>query len=214
MKNLQEFVNYLRKQGFSEKIIEAFSKIDRSFFVPDEYKEIAYEDTVIPIKDGVTISQPTVLASMIELLELKPGLNVLEIGTGSGYSTAIISYLLGESGKIISIEIDEYAYRHAKERLKKLVNENIIPDNITLILGDGSLGYPEEAPFDRIISHAASHEIPKPWIWQLKENGIIVAPIGTTWQKLVKVIKKQSKLEKQYFTNVIFVPLRGKFGEL
>jgi len=213
--DLEKFCEYLRNLGFSEKIVEAFKKVKREWFVPEKYKNESYEDIVIPIKEGVTISQPSVLAYMLEYLELKEDLKVLEIGTGSGFSTALISYLIGKNGKVISIEIDEYAYKYANEKLKKLVKENIIPDNIELVLGDGSLGYPKEAPYDRIIAHAGCYKIPNPWLWQLKEDGIIIAPIGPSWnQKLTKIIKRKGKLEKQELLDVIFVPLRGKFGDI
>jgi len=213
--SLEKFCKYLENLGFSEKIIDAFRKIKREWFVPEEYKNLAYEDVVIPIKEGVTISQPSVLAYMLEYLDLEKGLKVLEIGTGSGFSTALISYLIGESGKIISIEIDEYAYKYANEKIKELIEKKIIPNNIKIVLGDGSLGYPKEAPYDRIISHAGCYKIPNPWLWQLKENGIIVAPVGPVWgQKLTKIIKKKDKLEKQEIIDVIFVPLKGKFGDI
>jgi len=215
MKSLREFVDYLKAQGFSERILEAFSKIDRKFFVPEEYKDLAYEDTVIPLKDGVTISQPTVLAHMLDALEVESGLKVLEIGTGSGYSTALLSYLVGEKGSVVSVEIDRDSYEYAREKISKLIEEKVIPNNVKLVLGDGSLGYPREAPYDRIIAHAACSEIPNPWIWQLRDNGIIVAPVGVAWsQKLTKLRKKHGKLEKTFILDVVFVPLRGKFGEL
>ncbi|HIP66944.1 MAG TPA: hypothetical protein EYH09_02360, partial [Candidatus Nanopusillus sp.] len=110
MKSLQDFIKYLRTLGISNNVIEAFKVIKREWFVPEEYKNFAYNDEVIPIKEGVTISQPSVLATMIDALEIKPGLKILEIGTGSGFSTAILSYLVGPNGRIISVEMDEDAY--------------------------------------------------------------------------------------------------------
>ena len=215
MKSLQDFIKYLRTLGISNNVIEAFKVIKREWFVPEEYKNFAYNDEVIPIKEGVTISQPSVLATMIDALEIKPGLKILEIGTGSGFSTAILSYLLGPNGRVISVEMDEDAYSFAKERLNYLINKKIIPNNIKLILGDGSLGYSQEAPYDRVISHASCTRVPNPWIWQLKDNGVIVAPIGPVWdQKLAKIKKVSGKLEKEILMDVLFVPLRGKFGDI
>ena len=215
MKRLQDLIDHLRTLGVSNKVIEAFEVIKREWFVPEEYKDFAYNDEVIPIKEGVTISQPSVLATMIDALEVKPRLKILEIGTGSGFSTAILSYLVGPEGNIISIEIDEEAYSYAKEKLNFLINKKIIPNNIKLVLGDGSLGYPQEAPYDRIISHAGCARVPNPWIWQLKNNGIIVAPVGPTWdQKLTKIRKIDGKIEKKVLMDVLFVPLRGKFGDV
>ena len=210
MKSNEELVEYLKEKGYlnDPKVIEAFLHVDRKFFVPEKYKDLAYEDIVIPIKEGVTISQPCVLAVMIEALDVKPGMKVLEIGTGSGYSTAILSYLVGPAGKVISVEIDEEAYNYAKEKIEALGLKNV-----KLVLGDGSLGYPQEAPYDRIIIHASIHEIPPTLIWQLKEKGIIVAPIGTSWgQTLYRIVKHKEKLEKIPLLDVIFVPLKGKYG--
>jgi len=145
---------------------------------------------------------------MLDSLELKEGLKVLEIGTGSGFSTALLSYLIGERGRIVSIEINKKAYEYAKEKLEELVNRKIIPKNFTLVLGNGYYGYEKEKPYDRIICHAAVKEIPKPWLEQM-ENGIIVSPVGSFYQKLEKIIVKNRRIEKRIpLLDVIFVPLK------
>ena len=208
-KSNKELVEYLKEIGSirSKKLEEAFLRYDRKEFLPEEYKKYAYIDEAVPIGYGQTNSQPSLVAYMIEELELKPGMKVLEIGTGSGYTTAIISYIV-EDGLVISIERKKELYEFAKKNLSKY---NI--KNVELVLGDGSLGYPEEAPYDRIISWAAPHRIPNPWIWQLKDNGILISPVGPTYnQKLVKIRKKKEKLEKKVLVDVAFVPLIGKFG--
>jgi len=205
---IEDLIRVLESYNISEKVREAFMVIKREWFVPEEYKEYAYYDEVIPLFDDVTISQPSVVAIMLDSLELKEGLKVLEIGTGSGFSTALLSYLVGEKGKIISMEINKKAYEYAKEKLEELVNRKIIPKNFTLVLGNGYYGYEKEKPYDRIICHAAVREIPEPWLEQI-ENGIIVSPIGGLYQKLEKIIIKNKRIEKRIpLLDVIFVPLK------
>jgi len=208
---IDDLIEILKHHNVSEKVIEAFRVIKREWFVPEGYKDYAYYDEVIPLLDDVTISQPSVVAIMLDALELREGLKVLEIGTGSGFSTALLSCLVGEEGRVISIEINEKAYEYAKQRLEELVNRKIIYKNFTLILGNGYYGYEREKHYDRIICHAAVKELPKPWLDQI-ENGIIVSPIGDPYgwyQKLEKVIIKNRKIEKRIpLLDVVFVPLK------
>ncbi len=212
MKSNDELVRYLVDIGYlrTDKVIEAFRSIDRRDFVPEDKKDLAYEDVVIPVKEGVTLSQPSVVAIMIEELSPEEGNKILEIGTGTGYTTAILSKLVGDSGKVISIEIDPEAHEIARRNLEKYGL-----NNIELVLGDGSLGYPKESPFDRIIVHSAVHRIPNTFLWQLRDGGVIIAPVGPSWnQKLMKVIKKNGTIQKKELIDVLFVPLRGKFGDI
>jgi len=205
---IEDLIDVLKSFNVSQKTIEAFKVIRREWFVPEKYREYAYFDEVIPLFEDVTISQPSVLALMLDSLELKEGLKVLEIGTGSGFSTALLSYLVGENGKIISIEINKKAHEYAKKKLKELVNSGIIPKNFILILGNGYYGYEKEKPYDRIICHAAVKDIPEAWLEQI-ENGIIISPIGDLYQKLEKIIIKNGKIEERIpLLDVIFVPLK------
>ncbi len=206
-----ELVDYLKELGFirSKRVEQAFRAVDRKDFVPDEYKEMAYFDKVIPIGYGQTTSQPSLIAQMLEELDIKPGMKVLEIGTGSGYVTALLSYLVGPEGKVISIERIPELAEFAKRNLSKYP----FTKNVEIIVGDGTLGYPKEAPYDRIYVGAAAPEIPKPLLWQLKENGIMIIPVGPEYgQTLYKIIKKKDKIEKIPIEDVIFVPLIGKYG--
>jgi len=213
MKTIDYLCKILEKYQIRDSIKKAFCEIDRRFFVPNEYKDIAYEDVVIPLKEEVTISQPTLLAYMIDILNPKDGDKILEIGTGSGYSTAILSYLVGKKGKIISMEIDDFAYNYAKEKINQLIKSEKIYNNISIIKGDGTLGYPKESPYDKIIVHTALPMIPNPLVWQLKNIGVIVAPVGRHYdQKLILAKKIYGKLQKEEKIPVIFVPSRGKFG--
>jgi len=209
--NIEDLIEILKHYNISEKVIEAFKVIKREWFVPERYKDYAYYDEVIPLFDDVTISQPSVVAIMLDALELREGLKILEIGTGSGFSTALLSYLVGEKGKVISIEINKNAYEYAKQKLEDLVNKKIIPKNFTLVLGNGYYGYEKEKPYDRIICHAAIKKLSKPWLDQI-ENGIVVSPIGDPYrgyQKLEKIIIKNGGIEKRIpLLEVVFVPLK------
>lgn len=191
-----------------KKIIEAFKKIPREIFVEEERREEAYGDYPLPIGEGQTISQPTTVMIMTQALELKEGHKVLEVGAGSGYQAAIIAEIIGPTGKIISTEILPELVESAKKNIKRL---NL--KNIQILHLDGSKGYAKEAPYDRIIVTAASPKIPKPLIEQLKENGIIVAPVGNMLEQvMVKARKKNGKLVEEKLGQFMFVPLKGKYG--
>jgi len=208
---LDDLIEILKHYNISERVIEAFRVIKREWFVPERYKDYAYYDEVIPLFEDVTISQPSVVAIMLDALELEEGLKVLEIGTGSSFSTALLSYLVGENGKVISIEINEKAYEYAKQKLEDLVNKRIIYKNFTLVLGNGYYGYEKEKPYDRIICHAAIKELPGPWLDQI-ENGIVVSPIGDPYggyQELEKIIVRNRRIERRIpLLDVVFVPLK------
>jgi protein-L-isoaspartate(D-aspartate) O-methyltransferase len=155
-----------------------------------------------------TISQPGVVSRMTEWLDVKNGQKILEIGTGSGWQSAILSYLVGD-GIVYSVERHSELVKFAQDNLKKL---NI--DNVHVVLGDGSTGYPKESPYDRIIITAACTEIPLPLFDQLSENGLIIAPVGDTSQSLV-LLRKTPKgiVEIKNESHYVFVPLVGKFGK-
>lgn len=206
---LEDLLNYFKEINMLDEIIDAFRKIKREWFVPLEYKKSAYEDIVIPLFDYVTISQPSLLAEMIKELEIKKGLKILEIGTGSGFSTSLLSYLVGKDGLIVSIEINEKAYNYAKERIKELMRKGIISNNIIPVLGNGYYGYKEYSPYDRIICHASVKEIPKYWLEQIND-GIIITPVGDYFQKLMKYIVRNGRIEKEiYLEDVIFTSLKN-----
>ncbi|MBI4451791.1 protein-L-isoaspartate O-methyltransferase [Candidatus Woesearchaeota archaeon] len=190
------------------KVIEAFRKIPRGEFIEDSRKEEAYGDYPLPIGEGQTISQPTTVAIMTQALELREGHKVLEVGAGSGYQAAIISQIIGPKGKIISTEIVPELVELAKKNIKKL---NL--GNIEILKYDGSKGYAKEAPYDRIIVAAASPKIPKPLIDQLKENGIIIIPVGNMLeQAMIKGRKENGKIIEKRLGDFVFVPLKGKYG--
>ena len=191
-----------------KRIIEAFKKTPREKFIRKEHLDEAYGDYPLAIGEGQTISQPTTVMIMTQALELKEGSKVLEIGTGSGYQAAIIANVVGKNGRVISTEIIGELVRIAQNNIKKLDITNV-----KIIKSDGSKGYEEEAPYDRIIITAACPRIPKPLISQLKENGIIVVPVGSMLEQImVKARKKNDKLIEKKLGDFQFVPLKGKYG--
>ena len=198
------------KQNFSFTAAElkAFKEVQREDFIPKELKLQAYDDMPLPLLRGKTISQPTTVMMMTSALELKNEDKVFEVGTGSGYQTAIIAKIAAK-GKVISTEILPELVSFAKQNLKKAGIKNVL-----LLEEDGSKGYLEEAPYDKIIITAACKEFPKPLLEQLKPDGIIVGPVGDSHeQEMVKGIKnKYGKLELEFLGQFLFSPLYGKYG--
>ncbi len=188
-----------------ERVLDAMRKVPRHLFVDDFIQHKAYDDMAIPIGDGQTISQPYMVAIMTELLELKGNEKVLEIGTGSGYQTAILAELARE---VYTLERFSSLADRAKERFISLGYTNI-----KIRVGDGTLGLPEAAPFDRILITAGTPKIPAPHVEQLSEGGIIVAPVGDRFsQILIKAKKENGEITEEYHTPCVFVPLVGKYG--
>lgn len=200
---------FTRNYHFSKKVIDSFKKIRREDFVIDEVKSRSYDDEALRIVAGQTISQPSTVLYMLDLLDIKPGQRVLEIGAGSGYNAALIASMVGSRGRVYSLEFLDEVYRFAK---KNIANAEI--NNIEIIKRDGSQGYKKEAPYDRIIITAACPEIPKMLVDQLKDAGVIVAPVGSLeYQKIVRLKKKDEIIERFESDNeYLFVPLRGEYG--
>ncbi len=184
------------------KIIQAMLRVPRHKFVPLGLRKLAYSDNPLPIGVEQTISQPYIVALMTELLKLKGGEKVLEVGTGSGYQAAILADIGCE---IFTIEIIESLSERAQEILRSLGYSKI-----NFKIGDGYRGWPEHAPFDAIIVTAASEQIPEPLIEQLKDNGRMVIPIGDLYQELLLIIKTEKGIEKKTITPVRFVPMTGE----
>lgn len=188
-----------------ERVLVSFRKVKREVFVPAELREDAYGDFPLSIGEGQTISQPYMVALMTQCLELTGNEKVLEIGTGSGYQTAILAEL---SKQVYSIERIRTLARRAEEILEKLNYTNI-----KILVGDGTLGWKEFSPYDRILVTAAAQEIPSPAMDQLKEKGIMVIPVGSIYSQDLKVIKKEKGRAKvKTVERCVFVPLIGKYG--
>jgi protein-L-isoaspartate(D-aspartate) O-methyltransferase len=194
--NKKELIKSLRRRGFSEKIIRAFEKIKREEFIPEEEQKYAYEDIALPIGYMQTISQPYTIAFMLDLLELKDGQKILEVGSGSGYVLALISQI-SKNGKIFGVERIKELAENSRKKLEKY-------KNIKIIHGSGFRGLKEEAPFDRILVSASARSIPEALIRQLKYNGILVIPVRNSILKIKKT-KKGSKIDE--FPGFVFVPL-------
>jgi protein-L-isoaspartate(D-aspartate) O-methyltransferase len=188
-----------------ERVLKAMRKVPRHLFVDESSRYKAYEDMALPINEGQTISQPYMVAAMTELLDLNGTEKVLEVGTGSGYQAAILAEL---SKEVYTIERFEHLAQEAEEKFRALGY-----NNIKVRAGDGTLGWIEEAPFDRIIITAGTPRVPDPLIKQLAQRGIIVAPVGERFsQQIVKVKKSEQGLSEEFHTMCVFVPLVGKYG--
>lgn len=184
----------------NQGVLEALRKIKRHLFVPQEYIHFAYNDSPLPIGKNQTISQPYIVALMTELAEIKPSDKILEIGTGSGYQTAVLAEL---ARKVYSVEAIPDLAKNAKTRLLDLGY-----NNIEFLEGDGYAGYKDEAPYDAIIVTAAADELPEKLILQLKTGGRMVIPIGEYFQELYVVTKnKNGQIEQRTTIPVRFVPL-------
>lgn len=189
-----------------KRVIEAMLAVPRHLFVPEEALwSQAYNDFPLPIGEKQTISQPYIVAFMTEALELKGTEKVLEIGTGSGYQTAILSTL---AEKVYSVERIGLLAARARKIL-----DSVHCSNVVIKIADGTLGWPEESPFDAILTTAAAPEIPKRYIEQLKIGGRLVIPVGEEYsQTLVKIIKTKEGIIKQEMGGCRFVKLIGRYG--
>jgi len=214
MADQKELVKKLQDHGYlrTPHIIEAFLDIDRGDFTLDEFSKESYEDYPLPIGFKQTLSQPLVIAFMLELLEPKAGDNILEVGSGSGWQTALLAHTVGETGNIHSLDIIESLSNFAENNCEKYgyVKNGLI----NFYIKNGWRGLPQEAPFDKIIVSAAANEIPKELLDQLKVGGRLVAPIGeTALQDIVLIEKhgeKESQLKEERFPGFTFVPLVEK----
>ena len=185
-----------------ERVMAAMLRVPRDFFIPSTFREHAFENTALPIGHGQTISQPQVVGIMTEVLRLSDRHKVLEIGTGSGYQTAILAQLCR---RVYTIERHKPLLKEAEERLAHLRISNETAKH-----GDGGVGWPEQAPFDRIIvTAAAEHEVPRPLLDQLAVGGMMVVPVARSPidQRLLLVTRHQSEVEVQDLGAVRFVPL-------
>lgn len=198
----QEMVEeQIRARGVKDRaVLKAMERVPRHLFVPEGVRELAYSDGPLPIGLDQTISQPYIVAFMTELLNLKPTDRVLEIGTGSGYQAAVLAEI---TPSVYSIEVLEGLHSKAKDTL-----QNLGYKTIRLKLGDGTEGWPEEAPFDKIIvTAAAEEEVPASLIEQLTQGGRMVIPIGGANQNLVVGVKRGGDLVRESVLPVRFVPL-------
>jgi len=197
----------LRRRAIrDERVLDAMLEIPREQFVPPEERVSAYADCPIPIGRGQTISQPYMTALMAESLELTGGETVLEIGAGSGYAAAVLGAL---AAQVVSIEIVPALADLARENLRRAGRDG----NVTVVCGDGSMGYPEMAPYDAISVAAGAPEIPAALLEQLRDPGRLVIPVGDRGHQNLRVVVKQGgRVSDRVATGCLFVPLRGSDG--
>ncbi len=205
--NKKQLLEELKNQGITDKkVLNSIKKIKRELFVPKKYKDQAYENHPLPIKKNQTISQPYTVAFMLQALDLKKQDKVLEIGTGSGYNSALIQEITKTT--VYTTEIIKDLVTFAKDNLKKAKIKKV-----KVFHYDGSKGLEKYKPYDKIIITAACPELPKNLIKQLKDKGILVAPIGSRYsQNMYKITKNKDKIKIENLGNFIFVPLTGKYG--
>ena len=186
------------------RVLEIMERVPRHLFVEKSLQSQAYADHPLPIGEGQTISQPYIVALMTQILKVKPGENVLEIGTGSGYQAAVLAEL---TDRVYTVEIREGLTNLAAQRLKKLGYAKV-----KVKYGDGYFGWEEFAPFDAIIVTCAANHIPPPLIKQLREGGRLIIPLGSTtyFQTLTLLTKKKGKPDVQHLLGVSFVPMTGE----
>jgi len=202
----RQMVEDLRRYGIrDDRVLEVMGRVPRHRFVPNYEESRAYDDDPLCIGYGQTISQPYMVAIMTQCLALSGKEKLLEVGTGSGYQTAILAEL---AASVYTIERVEALSRQAQARLTEMGYANI-----HFRAGDGTLGWPEEAPFDAILITAAAPGVAEPWREQLAEGGRLVAPVGPRYgQTLIAYTKRGEKLEEMPVCGCVFVPLLGEFG--
>jgi len=190
----------------NKKVLEVFYKVERHRFMPENIRPSSYADFPLPIGHEQTISQPYIVALMTESLNLRGGEKVLEIGTGSGYQTAILAEI---AGLVYSIE----RFNEFKVNAEIILND-LGYKNIKLASGDGTLGWPEFAPYDRIIITAAAPKIPVPLVEQLKPGGRMILPLGENFGQVLTAVDKDEtgQLKTENICGCVFVPLIGKYG--
>ncbi|UCG90543.1 MAG: protein-L-isoaspartate(D-aspartate) O-methyltransferase [Candidatus Heimdallarchaeota archaeon] len=213
----EQLINHYRRRGYvkDEKAFNAFMLVPREKFIPEKMASSAYLDHPLPLMNtGQTISAPHMTLMILDYLELAPGQRILEIGAGSGYQAALIAAIVAADeapGHVYSIEIVPKLVEFAKKNLTRAGFNN----SVTVIEGDGTLGYEDKAPYDRVILTAAGPTVPPPLIIQLRIDGCLVMPLGRPglWQQMTRYRKiNDTELIEEKLSSVAFVPLRGKYG--
>jgi protein-L-isoaspartate(D-aspartate) O-methyltransferase len=202
----RRLVETLRERGIRDlSVLRAFDLVPRHIFIPTGLRHRAYEDLPQPIGSGQTISQPSIHARYLELLELTGRERVLEIGTGTGYQTALLGHLVEQ---VFSIERIPALFDKARETLQRLEIRNV-----SLLLGDGTVGWREYAPYDAILISAAAPSVPQPLLEQLAEGGRLLVPLGSQAEQVLWLYRRRGEdIEKQEIAPVRFVPLLGRHG--
>lgn len=180
-----QLIALLKHQGFQDRIIDAFEKVKREDFIPENFKKLSYEDIALPISNEQTISQPSTIATALSLLKVRENMKVLEIGSGCGYVLALLSKIVGEKGKVYGVEIVKNLFEGSLQNLKNYKNIKVYNKNGNIRM--------EEAPFTRIIISAALEEVPLEILEELEEGGILVAPVGPGFMQTLTSIRRINK---------------------
>ena len=197
----------LRRAGITDsRLLGAFERVPREEFVLEAFRDQTYANTALPIGHGQTISEPRVVAIMIQALDLGERMKVLEVGTGSGYQAAVLSHLCR---RVYTIERHRELLREAIARFDALGLHNV-----TTLPADGSRGWPEQAPFDAIIVTAAPDHVPPALVEQLAEGGHLVIPVGNEDQELLRLVRTGGKVREEHLLPVRFVPMTGQAQEV
>ncbi len=204
---MQRLVEMLEREGVikSDRVKRAMLTVPREEFVTPDYIHAACEDRPLPLFAGATISAPHMVAMMCELVKPRPGMKILEVGTGSGYHAAVCAEAIERRGKIYTVEIVRELAIYAAQNLERLGYWGVVE----VFHGDGKLGLPKYAPYDAIIVTAATPQVPTPLVEQLGEGGVMVIPMEEyLGQALYILTKRGGQVEKKFVTHVLFVPLR------
>ncbi len=204
----EQLLHFWYAQNFDYALLKAFAAIPREKFVSQKLRRFAYADQPLPTMRRQSISQPTTVMLMLQALEVQKGEKVFELGAGAGYQAALLSYLVGKKGKVVSVEVIPELVQLARVNLAELGMKNAL-----ILEGEGGEGYREEAPYDKIIITAACPTVPQPLIDQLKEGGIVVAPVGDLEsQTMIKGTKVDGRLAVEFLGPFLFVPMKGQHG--
>jgi protein-L-isoaspartate(D-aspartate) O-methyltransferase len=207
----QKLIESLVRRKYISKpdVVRAMVRVPRHEFMPEKIRDFAYNDCPQAIGEGQTISAPHMVGIMVEKLDLRSGQKIFEVGGGSGYHAAVVAEVVGPAGHVYSMEYIEPLARRARLNIEKCGLGNVV----TILSGDGSLGYPPQAPFDRIFVTCAAPEVPPPLLDQLADRGKMLVPAGGRhFQTLVYCEKKGDKIIKKDMGGCVFVPLRGRYG--
>ena len=213
IKDREKLIMRLWDSGYikTEKVKKAMLKVPREEFIPPENREYAYIDQPLPIGEGQTISAPHMVAIICEKLDLAEGMKILEIGSGFGYNAAVVAEIIGPDGHLFSTERIEYLAKNAQKNLKRTGYDKCV----TVLHIDGTKGYSDEAPYDRIYATASAPKVPEPLKEQLKVGGRLITPVGSNSyiQELVCLIRTSEEEYKTYHLGgVAFVPMIGEHG--